>query len=586
MDYLAQVLIFVCIFAILAGSFNLLVGHAGLFSLAHGAFFGMGAYATALLTSPSSAVVETPLNLWMAMVLAVGFAALSGLIIALPALRVSSDYLVVLSFGFQMVVVGIFLNWTEVTGGEGGVTGVPRPGFFGGEINTPMSFLGFAVVVTAVSYFLYWRVTATPFGRMLRAIREDEVASQSLGKDVVRTKILTFCFASALAGVGGVLFAQYVRVVDPASFQLATSIEILAMLILGGTGNMIGAALGAAILVILPETLRFMEIGGNFAEQFRQIVFGVLLIVMLRFRSQGLLPEYWVPAFIRRRSEDRFREERERLEQGGGAKLLEGILGQGSTAADGKEVMAVHEVSKSFGGIQALSGFSISLEAGKITGLIGPNGAGKTTAFNVMTGFLAPDNGRISMGGREITRIKPHRLAGLGVARSFQNLRIFYKMTVLDNVIVSRPRQGGESLWRAIFLVGSTDREARHNRQIAIEILRFVGLEEKARELAENLSFAEEKLLVLARMLAMEADLLLLDEPASGLDPNSLEEMFGIIRELVRHGKTICIIEHNLDVIKELSDHIVYLDEGRVFAQGSVTEILNNEELAERYFGI
>ncbi len=586
MDYVAQVLIFVCIFAILAGSFNLLVGYAGLFSLAHASFFGIGAYVTALLTAPGSAVVETPVNLWLAMVLAVIFAALTGLVIAVPALRVSSDYLVVLSFGFQMVVVGIFLNWTDFTGGEGGVTGVPRPSFFGAPLGNPVTFLGYAVLVTAVCYFLYWRVTATPFGRMLRAIREDGVAAQSLGKDVVRTKILTFCFASATAGVGGILFAQFVRVVDPVSFNLNTSIEILAMLILGGTGNMMGAALGATILVILPEALRFMNIGGSHAEQFRQIAFGLLLIVMLRFRSQGLLPEYWVPRFVRRRTARRLDEERERLERQGETNPLEAILGSGHAKGDGKEVLAVHEVFKSFGGIKALAGFSIRLEMGKITGLVGPNGAGKTTAFNLMTGFLAPDSGRVSLGGREITRIKPHKLAAMGVARSFQNLRIFQKMTVLDNVIVARPRQGGESLWRAICLIAATDREARRNAHIALEILRFVRLEEKALELAENLSFAEEKLLVMARMLAMEADTLLLDEPASGLDPNSLEEMFAMIRQLVRHGKTICIIEHNLDVIKELSDKIVYLDEGRVFAEGTVEEILNNKELAERYFGV
>jgi branched-chain amino acid transport system permease protein len=585
LDYVAQVLIFVCIFAILAGSFNLLVGYAGLFSIAHAAFFGIGAYVTALLTAPASAVVDTPINLWLAMLLAVGFAAISGLVIAIPALRVSSDYLVVLSFGFQMVVFGIFLNWTEFTGGEGGVPGVPRPGFFGHPLGTPMRFLIFALVVTAICYFLYWRATATPFGRMLRAIREDEVAAQSLGKNVVRTKILAFCFASALAGVGGILFAQYVRLVDPASFQLNTSIDILAMLILGGTGNMMGAALGAAILVILPEVLRFVDIGASFAEQFRQIVFGLLLIVMLRFRSQGLLPEYWVPAFVRRRAENWLQEQTPDLQNSAEIDLLKGILGSSQAETDGREVMAVHEVSKSFGGIQALTNLSISLEAGKVTGLVGPNGAGKTTAFNLMTGFLPPDRGRIFLRGREITRIKPYKLAAMGVSRSFQNLRIFYKMTVLDNVIVSRPRQSGERLWRAICRMPSTDRETRRNRQIAIAILRFVGLHEKALDLAENLSFAEEKLLVLARMLAMEADLLLLDEPASGLDPNSLEGLFAMIRDLVRHGKTICIIEHNLDVIKELSDKIVYLDEGRVFAEGTPEEILSNEELAERYFG-
>jgi branched-chain amino acid transport system ATP-binding protein/branched-chain amino acid transport system permease protein len=582
-DYIAQILIFICIYAILAGSFNLLVGLSGLFSIAHGAFFGIGAYVVALLTAPTAGVLASPLNVWLAMPLAVVAAALFGMVIAAPALRVHSDYLVVLSFGFQMVVVGVFLNWTGVTGGEGGVTGIPRPDFFALDLITPAYFLVYAAAVTALCYLLLWRMTSTPFGRMLRAIREDEVAAEALGKHVVRSKVLVFALASALAGVGGVLFAQYVRVVDPASFTIDTSVEVLAMLILGGTGNMVGSALGAAILIALPEALRFLDIGAGNAEQIRQIVFGALLILMLRFRSQGLLPEYWTPAWLRRLRERRIRETAGADVAG---QLPAAILGRsGGAGADGP-LMVVENVSKSFGGIQALKDFSMELPVGRISGLIGPNGAGKTTAFNLITGFLAPDSGRIWLRGRDITQARPHELAALGVSRSFQNLRLFSKMTVLDNVLVARPRQSGERLWRNLLLPLATDRETERNRQVALDVLGFVGLRAHAMELAENLSYAEEKLLALARMLAMEAELLLLDEPASGLDPQSVEKLFGIIRDLAERGKTVCIIEHNLDVIKDLTHRVVYLDEGRAFAEGTPAAVMNNPELAERYFGV
>jgi branched-chain amino acid transport system permease protein len=247
--------------------------------------------------------------------------------------------------------------------------------------------------------------------------------------------------------------------------------------------------------------------------------------------------------------------------------------------------MRLENVSKSFGGIQALKDFSTTLEAGKITSLIGPNGAGKTTAFNVITGFLAPDTGRVLLRGRDITRMKPHQMSGLGIARSFQNLRLFYQMSALDNVMVAVRPQQGETLWRTLLRIGSTTREERATRRKALAILKFVGLKEKAMELAENLSYAEEKLLALARLLAMEADLLLLDEPGSGLDPASLETLFAMIRQLARSGKTVCIVEHNLDVIKELSDKVVFLDEGRALAEGPPEVILRNRELAERYFG-
>jgi len=582
-DYLAQIVIFICIYAILAGSFNLLVGFSGLFSIAHGAFFGIGAYTVALLTAPTAGLLPAPMSVWLAMPLALVVAALVGMVIAIPALRVHSDYLVVLSFGFQMVVVGIFLNWTSVTGGEGGVTGVPRPEFFTLDLTSPVTFLLYAAVVTVLCFVLLWRMTSSPFGRMLRAIREDEVAAGALGKHVVRSKVLVFALASALAGVGGVLFAQYVRVVDPSSFTINTSVEVLAMLILGGLGNMLGSAVGAAILIALPEALRFLNVGAGDAEQVRQIVFGVLLILMLRFRSQGLLPEYWTPAWLRRLRNRRILQAAEADASG---QLPEAILGRaGGVTADGP-LMVVEGVSKSFGGIQALKDFSMELPAGRISGLIGPNGAGKTTAFNLITGFLSPDSGRVWLRGHDITHARPHELAALGVSRSFQNLRLFSKMTVLDNVLVARPRQSGESLWRTLLSPRATDRETGRNQRVALDILGFVGLRARALELAENLSYAEEKLLVLARMLAMEAELLLLDEPASGLDPQSVEKLFGMIRDLVERGKTVCIIEHNLDVIKDLTHRVVYLDEGRAFAEGTPDRIMSNPELAERYFGV
>jgi len=430
-----------------------------------------------------------------------------------------------------------------------------------------------------------WRVTASPLGRMLRAIREDQVAAESLGKNVIRAKIAIFCFAGGMAGLAGTLFAHYVRVVDPSSFPLPVSIEILAMLILGGTGNIAGSLLGAFTLTILPEVLRFLNVGESIAEQLRQVAFGLMLILILRFRPQGLLPEGWLPAGWRRRHKRDVAGEVAKLKAAGPPRLPgDGRPAAIRPAADGV-LMRVEGVSKSFGGIQALRGFSTTLQAGRITSLIGPNGAGKTTAFNLITGFLSADSGTVHLGGEDITRIPAHRMAGLGVARSFQNLRLFTKLSVLDNVRVAIPAQRGERLGYTLFRWRATMAEERRTRLQALAILAFVGLEDKALASAGDLSYAEEKLLALARMLALDADLLLLDEPGSGLDPASLEAMFRMIRTLVQGGKTVCIIEHNLDVIRDLSDKVVFLDEGRALAEGPPDEILKNQELVERYFG-
>jgi len=246
----------------------------------------------------------------------------------------------------------------------------------------------------------------------------------------------------------------------------------------------------------------------------------------------------------------------------------------------------VEKLVKKFGGLTAVNEVTFDVEKGEIFGLIGPNGSGKTTTFNMISGVYPPTSGKVVYGDREIQGMKSHRICHLGVGRTFQVVKPLGRMTVLDNVLVARPRQAGEHLWHTVLRPLATDRETARNRQVALDILEFVGLRPRALELAENLSYAEEKLLALARMLAMEAELLLLDEPASGLDPHSVAKLFGIIRDLVERGKTVCIIEHNLDVIKDLTHRVIYLDEGRAFAEGTPDAVMSNPELAERYFGV
>ena len=249
-------------------------------------------------------------------------------------------------------------------------------------------------------------------------------------------------------------------------------------------------------------------------------------------------------------------------------------------------LLELKEVSKSFGGLQAVGKVSFGLEVGKITCLIGPNGAGKTTIFNLITGFLQSDEGEIFYRSQKITGMTPHAIANLGITRSFQNLRVFGQLTALENVTLARPNQSGEKVFRALFDIGRNYREEeRRNRDKAISFLEFVGLANKANQIAADLAYPEQKLLVLARVLATEPDLILLDEPASGLDPLSLKQSLGLIRILIKEGKTICIVEHNLDVVRDLSDNCIFLSEGRVVAQGSVKEIEANRELANIYFG-
>ncbi|MCP1335317.1 branched-chain amino acid ABC transporter ATP-binding protein/permease [Futiania mangrovi] len=567
MDYLLHILVMVCFYAILATSFNLLIGFAGLFALSHAAFYAFGAYATAIATTTLG--LPFPLPLLLSIVVA-GFI---GVLIALPALRVAGEYLVVVSLALQIIAIEVFINWKEVTGGTDGISGVPKLELFGFGFDSPGKFLILAVVMAVFCFWVATRLARSPFGRALRAMRENESAAQAVGKNILYMKVSVFAVSASLAAIAGWMFARYFSYVGADSFTIDETIYILAMVILGGTGNLWGSVLGAAILVILPELLKFIDMPVDIADKMRLVMYGVVLVLILRFRPEGMLPE---PRGLAAMTVDLSGEDLK--------PAREGETFRGGSAQKGEVVMRGTDLKKTFGGITAVSHLSIELKSGWITGLIGPNGAGKTTAFNLLTGFLKPTGGEIELRGRKVENLKPHQVVGSGVARSFQDLRLFTKMTVIENVIVALPGQSGDNLANVYFRPWAVRAEEHENAARAMEILRFVDLDGKAHETAENLSYAEEKLLVVARLLATGAEVLLFDEPLSGLDRTTLQEIFPVIRKLAENGKTICIIEHNLDVIKELCDVVYFLDEGHAMAIGTPDEVMNDPELATRYF--
>lgn len=555
MDYLLHVMVMVALYAILASSFNLLIGYAGLFALSHAAFFGVGAYATAILAATYGLAFPVPLLIGV-----VATAAL-GVVIALPALRIGGDYLVIVTLALQIIVTTVLLNWTGMTGGTDGIRAIPRVELLGLKLDTPGKFLPLAAIVALACYAIAWRLGASPFGRALKAMRENEAAVQAVGKNVVAMKLAVFAIAAALASVAGSLYAHYFTFVSADSFTVELTIYLLTMVIIGGTGNLAGSLVGAVVLAVLPEALKFIDMPSDIADKTRLVLYGVLLIVMLRLRPQGLLPEsasahhYDAPA-----------------ERPPVAAQLQGAALEGEG------------LSKRFGGIVAVSGVDIRIESGKITGLIGPNGAGKTTAFNLLTGFLQPNDGQVHYRGRSLRGLKPHQIVRAGVARSFQDLKLFTGLTVLENVLVALPDQRGDKLAYVYFAPWLVRAEERENLGRAMAILEFVGLDARAADLAADLSYAEEKLLVVARLLATGAEALLFDEPLSGLAPNALAKVMPIFKRLAQSGRTICIIEHNLDVIRELCDTVVFLDEGRKLAQGTPEQLMSDPELSERYF--
>jgi branched-chain amino acid transport system ATP-binding protein/branched-chain amino acid transport system permease protein len=566
-DYFLHVAITIALYAILGVSFNVLLGYTGLFAVSHAAFFGIGAYASALLA------LHTGWGFPWGMLVGMAVAGVVGIAIALPALRVSGDYLVIVSFGLQTIVFAVMLNWQDVTRGVAGLPGIPRPRVLGWDVRTPAQYLPLFVVFAAACVLVTWRITRSPFGRVLTAIREDEVATQAVGKNITAVKLTVFVVAGALAAVAGSLYAHYITFINPFSFTLDESIFIMAVVIVGGAGNLWGSLIGAAVLVVMPESLRFLQLPPTVSGAIRQVIYGFLLVLFMRFRPQGLWGEHEGRA-------GRARGAAQRPSPDAAASVA-----SARSAGRHPALLDVRAVTKHFGGISALANLSLALPEGTITGLIGPNGAGKTTAFNVITGFLTPDTGTVHYRGRDITGLVPYRIARLGIARSFQDLRLFQKMTVLDNVLVARPGQAGERLAAAIAGGRAVARDEARNLDAALGYLEFVQLAARRDEIAENLSYAEQKLLAIARLLATEADVILLDEPTSGLAPTTVQAMLDLIRRLPAGGRTVCIIEHNLDVIKGLSDRVVFLDGGEAIATGAPADILGDARLAEIYFG-
>ncbi len=571
MDYLAHIVNMVLIFTMLASSLNLILGYGGMATMCHAALFGIGGYASAILT------MNLGCNFLVGMMVAAVVSGFIGILLATPSLRIQDEYLILFTTAFQMVIWGLMVSEVWITNGETGLSAIPRASVFGIQFLKPISYLLLIAALAALFFVICWKVSHSPFGRVLRCIREDELSTRSIGKNVLRFKVLTFMVGGAIAGGAGSILAHYNAYINPVSFNLDASILMIAMVVLGGSTNMFGSVVGSLLLVGIPELLRFVPGTATLIAPLRNAIFGSLLIFFILFRPQGLIPEHL----------GRLRVPRTRLPKLSEEETL-ALLKQGDPAQShgiGEPVIEVNGIRKSFGGIQAVNSFSMSLRPGKITTLIGPNGCGKTTVFNLVSGFISPDEGSVYLRGKDVTNCQPHELVQLGLVRSWQDVRIFRNMSVLDNVMAAIPNQIGERLSAIFFLPRRVGREEGKNTRAALAYLQFVGLAEKAFELAGELSFAEQKQLSLARLMATGGSILLFDEPASGMDVVSTKNMQKMILRLAEFGKTICVVEHNLDLVKELSDESIFMNQGEVIRKDKPEVLMTDPQLAIVYFG-
>jgi branched-chain amino acid transport system permease protein len=575
--YLSNLVALLAIFVILGMSFNVLMGNAGLFSIAHGAFFGLGAYSTGLLMR------DHGWGFLPALLASAAVCALVSMAVGIAARRVTDVYLVILTLAFQVGAIEVIRN-SEITGGAGGLIGIPRPDLFGAVLVTPEQVAVLAVVLCLLVAAVLRAVVRSPFGRSLEALREDELAARSLGKATPMAKVKVFALSSALAGVAGALFAVQVRYISTADFGLDRSIEVLSLTIIGGLAVWWGPFVGAAVVLLVPESLTYLDLPDTLVGAVKGFAFSLLLLAFLLFRPQGIAgrrrkaaatappPAAPQPAAVVPRPRDPDEGATPPVKASGGDR-------------PGGAVLRCEGVSIAFGGLRAVDDVTLTLRPGSITGLVGPNGAGKTTLFNLLSGLLEPDTGTVSYGDADVTRSSLDSRARRGIVRSFQEMRLFDGMTVRQNLLLSLTPKADERIFTLGVLLGGRHAAERARGVRADEMLEYLGIAHQAGTLAGDLSYAEQKLLMMGRLLATDADCYLLDEPMSGLDGAGRERILALLRDTVARGATICLVEHSLDVIRNVCSWVVFLADGRLVKEGPTDEITGDRELAAMYFG-
>jgi branched-chain amino acid transport system permease protein len=554
-----RVLTIAGIYALLVIGYQFVFGHAGALALTQGAFFGLGAYVTGILGARHGwpFLATFPLSIAVPAVLA--------LLVAAPVLRLATHYFALATLGIAQVLLLVCLTWEPVTGGANGIAGVPAIEMGDLTIGRGLPLLAFVWAWVVAGAWLARRAMRGLYGLACHAMRENETAAQCIGLDTGQLRLVAFLLSAAYAGAAGALFAPTIRVVSPEVLEFQVMVACLAMAVVGGRTRVSGAILGAVLLVHLPEWFRALE-------AYYLIAYGAVLLLMIVMAPDGLIgaldgtwkrfappepPSLPAPVPVVR-------------------------MRPRSSATP---LLAVRTVSKSFGGVRALDRVSLELRRGEILGLIGPNGSGKTTLVNAISGLCPIDAGEIRFGGKRCDGQPPFTLVRRGLARTFQNLNLVDTMTALDNVAIARVAAERIGLGRAVLASGDDPRQewARAN---ALFLLERLGVGDVALRPVGELPHALRRRVEIARALALEPDLVLLDEPAAGL---SEAEQLGLADQLMAlrtDGVVLLIIEHNMPFLMPLADRVVCLDQGRVIASGTPEQVANNPLVIEAYLGV
>jgi len=610
-------------FAALALGLNIVVGLAGLLDLGYAAFFAIGAYTYGAAASwqmtpewtsfwepfqwlglvarfheTAGDVVHFQVSFWLMMPAAAALTAFFGVLFGFPTLRLKGDYLAIVTLGFGEIVPIVVRNTPSVTNGAMGLNGVMAPQLFGwsfGVDATPYYYVGLALVAFLI--LTSQRLKFSRIGRAWMAIREDEIAAAAMGVNRVKMKLLAFATGAAFAGATGTLFVAKLQTATPDMFGFPVSVMILVMVVFGGIGSVWGVVLGALILQILQswflvdlsqwlhalgrivhiEWLQRVELASSI-----ELIFGLILVTMMLYRREGLIPATKRVAALTI-------EEQSAQITPGRFETLKGLgaLDETFDNPGAGPLLAVDGLTVRFGGLVALRSVALAVPPHSVLAVIGPNGSGKSTLFNAVTGLVSLNEGNIRFAGAEIAGKPPHVVLERGIARTFQNLRLFPNLTVLENILIGMHARLRTGAVEALLRLPRTQREEHEAREHALEILAVFGnrLLPRVDHVVSSLSYANRRRVEIARALASQPKLLLLDEPTAGMNPAETLELADQIKSLNRLGLTIVLIEHKLDVVVNLADTVIVLDHGEKIAEGTPAEVRRDDEVIRAYLG-
>jgi len=582
----------IAFYTIAAIGLNILVGYQGLVSLGHGGLFAIGAYTSALLATRLGVPV------WISLACAAALAGIIGALLALPTLRAKGPYLAMVTIAFSVIVFVVAQSWTDLTRGPEGVKNIPGIEWFGLEIRQLRTYRPFGddglTISGAVAYF--WIVAFVAmlvqllannllvgrWGRTINAVRQSEIASETVGVSVYRWKVGAFALSAVLAGLAGGFFAHQDGYIVSDTFTFNKSVELLVYVILGGARSLFGPVIGVTVLVILPELLKaaagfdFVPAAGKPILEHYLMFYGALLIIFLITMPEGmagalkripgvanLLPKMPLPP------------------------VREAVALASAWGANGKArpELVADNVRMYFGGLKAVDGVTLTIQPGSIHGLIGPNGSGKSTIVNCLTGVYRPTGGVVRIGDVPMNQLPPHSIAAHGVTRTFQNIQLFRDLSVIENVMMGYHLRMRYGFFDLMLRTRRGVEEEERYRQDAMDLLSFLGLAHLADAEAQSLPYGLQRLVEIARALALDPAVLILDEPAAGIPAGEIGQISDVIRRIRDAGITILVIEHHMDLVMGISDHVAALDYGRKIGEGTPEEIQANERVIMAYLG-